>query len=99
MSLHCQHFGAFERNFIQSQLNTGATQATISVAPCPSRSSVSREVCSYKVNASRPGTGYDAACASAASCLLRRRGPLRLAEGIALRAAVFGQIRLGWSPQ
>jgi IS30 family transposase len=45
------------------------------------------------------GLNYDAGFASKASFARRRRGLVRLAQGSFLRAAVFKQIRLGWSPQ
>jgi IS30 family transposase len=42
---------------------------------------------------------YDASSATASSRSRRRRGLTKLREGTALRAYVFGQIRLAWSPQ
>ena len=94
-----QHLSAVERNFIQSGLNRGSTQAEIAVVLCRSRSSISREIRRNSATVAGAGSTYDAALASKASALRRRRGLVRLAVGTALRGTVFGQIRLGWSPQ
>jgi IS30 family transposase len=102
MGQHYQHFSAFERNILQHQLNLGRSQAQIALALDRSRSTVSREVRRNTVAASTAsvlGLNYDAGLASKASLARRRRGLVRLAQGSALRAAVFEQIRLGWSPQ
>jgi len=102
MGQHYHHFNAFERNFLQHQLNLGRSQAQIALALDRSRSTVSREVKRNAVAASpalRSRRNYDAGFASRASFSRRRRGPVRLAEGSPLRTTVFAQIRLGWSPQ
>nr|WP_316655719.1 IS30 family transposase [uncultured Gellertiella sp.] len=99
MGQHYQHFSAFERNFLQSRLNMGNTQAWIALALGRSRSTVSREVRRNAPPASPSHLCYDAGIASRASLSRRRRGLVRLAEGTALRETVFRQIRLGWSPQ
>jgi len=102
MGQHYHHFSAFERNFLQSQLNAGCNLGQIALALGRSRSTVSREVKRNTVPAS-PASGsrldYDAGVASRASFERRRRGLVRLAEASPLRAFVFKQIRLGWSPQ
>ena len=102
MGQHYHHFSVFERNFLQSQLNLGRCQAQIALSLGRSRSTVSREVRRNVVAAptgSASGLDYDAGVASRASFSRRRRGLVRLAEGTSLRAHVFAQIRLGWSPQ
>jgi len=102
MGQHYYHFSAFERNFLQHQLNLGCSQSQIALALGRSRSTVSREI-RRNAAAVSSATGlrqnYDACFASRASFSRRRRGSVRLAEGSALRATVFAQIRLGWSPQ
>ena len=102
MGQHYHHFSAFERNFLQSQLNLGRSQTNIARSLGRSRSTVSREVRrNAAATSSAPGSpqNYDAGVASRASFARRRRGLVRLAEGSALRTTVFAQIRLGWSPQ
>lgn len=102
MGQHYHHFSAFERSFLQSQLNSGRSRAQIALALGRSRSTVSREIArNAAATSSACGSrrNYDAGVASRASFSRRRRGPVRLAEGSPLRAAVFAQIRLGWSPQ
>ncbi len=102
MGQHYHHFSALERNVLQHQLNLGRSQAQIAFALGRSRSTVSREVRRNSASAPSacgPGLDYDAGFASQASFARRRRGLMRLAEGSPLRAAVFKQIRLGWSPQ
>ena len=99
MGQHYQHFIVSERNFIQSRLNVGSSRSEIALALGRSRSSVSREVRRNASSSSSVGSSYDAAYASKASLARRRRGLVRLAEGTPLRETVFGQIRLGWSPQ
>lgn len=102
MGQHYHHFSALERNVLQHQLNLGSSQALIALTLGRSRSTVSREVKRNGV-ASSPSSGsclgYDAGIASEVSFARRRRGLVRLAQGSSLRAAVFKQIRLGWSPQ
>lgn len=60
-----------------------------------------RRNCAAASASSRSGSGldYDAGFACQASFARRRRGLVRLASGSLLRASVFKQIRLGWSPQ
>ena len=102
MGQHYHHFSALERNVLQHQLNLGSSQALIALTLGRSRSTVSREVRRNYVAASPSSgscLGYDAGIASQASFARRRRGLVRLAQGSSLRAAVFKQIRLGWSPQ
>ncbi len=102
MGQHYRHFSALERNVLQHQLNLGSSQALIALTLGRSRSTVSREVRRNSAAASPSsgsGLGYDAGLASKASFARRRRGLVRLAQGSSLRAAVFRQIRLGWSPQ
>lgn len=102
MGQHYHHLSALERNVLQHQLNLGSSQALIALTLGRSRSTVSREVRRNSVAASPSlgsGPGYDAGIASQASFARRRRGLVRLAQGSSLRAAVFKQIRLGWSPQ
>ena len=102
MGQHYHHFSALERNVLQQQLNLGSSQALIALTLGRSRSTVSREVRRNGVAASPSsgsGPGYDAGIASQASFARRRRGLVRMAQGSSLRAAVFKQIRLGWSPQ
>ena len=102
MGQHYHHLSALERNVLQHQLNLGSSQALIALTLGRSRSTVSREVRRNRV-ASSPSSGsclgYDAGIASEVSFARRRRGLVRLAQGSSLRAAVFKQIRLGWSPQ
>lgn len=102
MGQHYRHFSALERNVLQHQLNLGSSQALIALTLGRSRSTVSREVRRNSAAASPSsgsGLGYDAGIACEASFARRRRGLVRLAQGSSLRAAVFKQIRLGWSPQ
>ncbi len=102
MGQHYYHFNAFERNVLQHQLNLGRSQAQIALALGRSRSTVSREVRRNTVTASQAsgsGLNYDAGTASKSSFARRRRGLVRLTPGSPLRALVFAQIRLGWSPQ
>lgn len=102
MSQNYHHLSALERNVLQHQLNLGSSQALIALTLGRSRSTVSREVrrnCVAASPSSGSGPGYDAGVASQASFARRRRGLVRLAQGSWLRAAVFKQIRLGWSPQ
>jgi len=102
MGQHYHHFSVFERNVLQHQLNLGRSQSQIALALGRSRSTVSREVRRNAVSASSASgssLNYDAGFASKASFVRRRRGLVRLAEGSLLRASVFKQIRLGWSPQ
>jgi len=102
MGHYYHHFSAFERNFLQHQLNLGRSQAQIALSLGRSRSTVSREIRrNAAATSSDSGSrlNYDAGVASRASFSRRRRGPVRLAEGSPLRATVFAQIRLGWSPQ
>jgi transposase, IS30 family len=102
MGQHYHHLSALERNVLQHQLNLGSSQALIASTLGRSRSTVSREVRRNGVAASPSsgsGPGYDAGIASQASFARRRRGLVRMAQGSSLRAAVFKQIRLGWSPQ
>jgi IS30 family transposase len=102
MGQHYDHFSALERNVLQHQLNLGRSQVQIALALGRSRSTVSREVRRNTVvasSASGSSLNYDAGFASKASFARRRRGLVRLAEGSLLRASVFKQIRLGWSPQ
>ena len=101
MGLHYEHLGAFERNFIQRELNLRSSWRKIALALGRSVSTVSREI-RRNGGGSAPSAGwrpYDAAGACARTAQRRRRGPLRLAEGSCLREHVFGQIRKGWSPQ
>ena len=102
MGCHYEHLGAFERNFIQRELNLKSSRSQIALALGRSVSTVWREI--RRNRASDPGDGragglYDAAGACARTAQRRRRGPLRLAAGSSLREYVFGQIRKGWSPQ
>jgi transposase, IS30 family len=99
MGQHYQQLSACERNFIQSELNLGSSQSKIALSLGRSRSSVWREIGRNGVTVAGTGSDYDAALASKATFLRRRRGAIRLAEGTALRKTVFAQIRLGWSPQ
>jgi IS30 family transposase len=100
MGQHYHHLSALERNVLQHQLNLGSSQALIALTLGRSRSTVSREVRRNGVTASPSSCpGYDAGIASQASFARRRRGLVRMAQGSSLRAAVFKQIRLGWSPQ
>jgi|TARA_R110000823_G_C15855475_1_gene492647 IS30 family transposase len=102
MGQHYHHFSALERNVLHHQLNLGSSQAQIALALGRSRSTVWREVRRNSAAASpssRSGLAYDAGSACQASFARRRRGLVRLAQGSSLRAAVFKQIRLGWSPQ
>ena len=102
MGQHYHHLSAFERNFLQTQLNAGCNPGQIALALGRSRSTVSREVRRNAVAASPApigGLNYDAGIASRASFARRRRGLVRLALASPLRALVFTQIRLGWSPQ
>lgn len=100
MGQNYHHLSALERNVLQHQLNLGCSQALIALTLGRSRSTVSREVRRNCVTASPSScTVYDAGIASQTSFARRRRGLVRLAQGSSLRAAVFKQIRLGWSPQ
>jgi IS30 family transposase len=102
MGKHYHHFSALERNVLQHQLNLGSSQAQIALTLSRSRSTVWREVRRNSAAASpssRSAQDYDAGLASNASLARRRRGLVRLASGSPLRASVFKQIRLGWSPQ
>lgn len=102
MGQNYHHLSALERNVLQHKLNLGSSQALIALTLGRSRSTVSREVRRNSVAASPSsgsGPGYDAGIASQASFARRRRGLVRMAQGSSLRAAVFKQIRLGWSPQ
>jgi transposase, IS30 family len=101
MGLHYEHLGAFERNFIQRELNLKSSRRKIASALGRSVSTVSREI-QRNGGGSEPSAGcggYDAAGAGSQSAQRRRRGPVRLAEGSSLREHVFGQMRKGWSPQ
>ena len=102
MGQHYHHFSVYERNFLQHQMNLGRSQGEIALALGRSRSTLSREI-RRNAAAVSPAAGsrqnYDAGIASRAAFSRRRRGLVRLAEGSALRATVFAQIRLGWSPQ
>ena len=102
MGQHYHHFSAFERSVLRHQLNLGCSQSQIALALGRSRSTVSREIRRNAVSTpSDPvsSLNYDALLASKASLARRRMGLVRLAEGSPLRAHVFRQIRLGWSPQ
>jgi IS30 family transposase len=101
MGHHYEHLGAFERNFIQRELNLKSSRRKIASALGRSVSTVSREI-RRNGGGSAPSAGcggYDAAGAGSQTAQRRRRGPVRLAEGTCLREHVFGQIRKGWSPQ
>jgi transposase, IS30 family len=94
MGHHYEHLGAFERNFIQRELNLKSSRRKIALGLGRSVSTVSREI-RRNGGGSDPLAGcggYDAAGAGA-------RTAERLAEGTRLRENVFGQIRKGWSPQ
>jgi transposase, IS30 family len=95
MGQHYHHLSASERNFIQSHLNVKRSCRWIAGALGRSVSAVSREV-----RRSRSEAGaYDAVSAATDARARRRRGPVKLRDGSALRGHVFGQIRKGWSPQ
>jgi transposase, IS30 family len=96
-----EHLGAFERNFIQRELNLKSSRGAIARALGRSASTVGREIRRYG-GGSGPSAGcggYDAAGAGSQTAQRRRREPVRLAEGGSLREYVFGQTRMGWSPQ
>lgn len=100
MGCHYEHLGAFERNFIQQELNLKSSRNVIAKALGRSVSTVSREIRRNGGRSDQPeGCFYDASGAGARTAERRRRGPVRLAEGSSLREHVFGQIRKGWSPQ
>ena len=86
---------ASERNYLQSSLNLGHSQAAIARALQRSRSTISREI----ARNGRMRSEYDAATARQAADARRRQGPRKLREGSALHFYVVGRIRLGWSPQ
>jgi transposase, IS30 family len=95
MGQHYHHLSASERNFIQSHLNVKRSCRWIADALGRSVASVSREV-----RRSRSEAGaYDAVSAATDARARRRRGPVKLRDGSALRGHVFRQIRKGWSPQ
>ena len=63
MGQHYHHLSAFERNFLQTQLNAGCNPGQIALALGRSRSTVSREVRRNAVAASPApigGLNYDA---------------------------------------
>ena len=102
MGQHYHHFNAFERNVLQHQLNLGRSHAQIALSLGRSRSTIFREIRRNTVAVSPApvsGPDYEAGPASRSSLARRRRGLVRLAHGSPLRAIVFAQIRLGWSPQ
>lgn len=102
MGQYYHHFSTLERNALQYHLNHGLRPAEIAVVLGRSRSTISREIRRNSIQASTacgPGANYDAGLACQASLTRRRRGPVRLTKGSQLRALVFNQIRLGWSPQ
>ena len=98
MGQHYSHFSVFERNALQRDLNLGRSQAQIASFLGRSRSTISREI-RRNSGACEQVSGYDAGLACKASLGRRRRGLVHLAEGSPLRAIVFEQIRMGWSPQ
>jgi transposase, IS30 family len=89
------HLSSEERNFIQRHMNEGRSRRWIAGRLKRSAPTISREVKRSAGSAS----GYDAASAALACRARRRRGPVKLREGTALRRHVLGQIRLAWSPQ
>jgi IS30 family transposase len=95
MGQHYKQLDASERNFLQSSLNKGHSQAAIALALQRSRSTISREI----ARNGKTRSAYDAAIAREAVDARRRRGPSKLREGSALRIHAFAHIRLGWSPQ
>ena len=95
MGQHYEQLTASERNFLQSSLNKGHSQAAIALALQRSRSTISREI----ARNGRTRSEYDAAIARKAFDARRRRGPCKLREGSALHVYTFAHIRLGWSPQ
>jgi IS30 family transposase len=100
MGRHYEHLCAFERNFIQRELNLKSSRSRIALALGRSVSTVSREIRRNGGGSDQSsGCVYDAAGAGSRTAQRRRRGPVRLAEGSSLREHVFGQIRTGWSPQ
>lgn len=95
MGQHYQHLCSEERNFIQRSLNQGLSINAMAASMKRSRVTLWREI---RRNALKRDA-YDASWAASASRARRRRGLTKLREGTALRAYVFGQIRLAWSPQ
>jgi transposase, IS30 family len=89
------HLSSEEPNFIQRHMNEGRSRRWIAGRLQRSAPTISREVRRSAGSAS----GYDAASAALACRARRRRGPVKLREGTALRRPVLGQIRLAWSPQ
>ena len=89
------HLSSEERNFIQRHINEGRSRRWIADRLKRSAPTISREVKRSMGSAS----GYDAVSAGLACRARRRRGPVKLREGTALRQHVLGQIRLAWSPQ
>jgi transposase, IS30 family len=89
------HLSCSDRNFLQRSLNAGRSMRWVAGQLGRSPSTLSREVrrsCGFV-------QAYDAGSAMQACARRRRRGPVKLREGSALREHVFGQVRQGWSPQ
>jgi IS30 family transposase len=89
------HLQSDERNTIQRLLNAGLSSHKIGTHLGRSGSTISREI-------RRGGLkreSYDAPQACLLSRERQRRGSVKLREGSALRAHVFSQIQMGWSPQ
>ena len=101
MGCHYEHLGAFERNFIQQELDLKSSRnVDHHGARAVCFDGVARDPAQWRpvcpaggvLRMMRPGLARGRLSAG-------RRGPVRLAEGSSLREHVFGQIRKGWSPQ
>ena len=90
-----KHIDAAERDFIHRHLNEGRSGRWIGAELGRPASAISRELAR---NLGALG-GYDAFAAGKGARGRRRRGPVKLREGSALREHVFAQVRKGWSPQ
>ena len=90
-----KHIDAAERDFIHRHLNEGRSRRWIAAELGRPASAVSREVGRNRGEA----RGYDGIDAGKSALGRRRRGPVKLREGSALREHVFTHLRKGWSPQ
>ncbi len=90
-----KHIDSDERDFIHRHLNEGRSGRWIAAELSRPASAISRELSRNR----GPAGGYDGIDAGRAALGRRRRGPVKLREGSALRAHVFDHIRKGWSPQ
>lgn len=89
------HLHSGERNRLQQFLNTGMSLRKIGIQLGRSASTLSREI---RRTSSRR-SDYDSSLACVLCRERRRRGPVKLREGSALRRHVFAQVQQGWSPQ